>query len=153
MSAPSKLKHVVLDASVLLAFYLPAERYKEQALALLAQATADQVRLVAPTLTHYEVLNVLSRVTRGLKRSQSFPMRDALEILSALRVIPLEERDVKGLEERILKIAQEHQRSAYDASYLALAETLGADFVTGDERFYNALKTQSKHVRFIGNYP
>jgi len=61
--APSR---VVVDASVLLAFYLPAEPYKAQALTLLGDATAGLVRLVAPTLTRYEILNVLSSAIRGV---------------------------------------------------------------------------------------
>lgn len=52
---------IVVDASVLLAFYLPAEPYKTQALTLLRDATVGAVKFVVPTLTRYEVLNVLSR--------------------------------------------------------------------------------------------
>jgi len=51
-----------------------------------------------------------------------------------------------------LKFSQEHHRSAYDAAYLALAEQLNADFLTGDERLYNAMKTRWKRVKFVGNY-
>ncbi len=58
---------VVVDASVLLAFYLPAEPYKGRALRLLADVAAGEVRLAVPTLTRYEVMNVLSRCVRGLK--------------------------------------------------------------------------------------
>ncbi len=143
---------VVLDASVLLAFYLPAEPYKVQALALLGDATAGLVKLVVPTLTRYEVLNVLSSSIRGLKRGQGLSVPDAQEIITAMNTLKLEERDPKGLEKRILELSREHQRSAYDAAYLALAEQLGVDLLTGDERLYNAMKARGTHVKFIGDY-
>lgn len=143
---------VVIDASVLLALYLPAEPYKVQALALLGDATAGLVRLVVPTLTRYEVLNVLASAVRGLKRGQGLSVQDAQEIMRAMNGLKLEERGTKGLEARILELSREHQRSAYDAAYLALAEQLDVDFLTGDERVYNAMKARGKHVKFVGAY-
>nr|BAL59198.1 PilT domain protein [Candidatus Acetothermum autotrophicum] len=152
MSPKAGSKSVVIDASVLLAFYLPAEPYKTQALVLLEEATAGRVKLVVPTLTHYEVLNVLSLATRGLKRGQKISLDEAQEILTAMKALKLEVRDVQSLEKRILEITQRHQCSAYDAAYLALAEQWGADLLTGDERFYNALKAHFKQVKFVGSY-
>ncbi|MCS6903436.1 MAG: type II toxin-antitoxin system VapC family toxin [Candidatus Bipolaricaulota bacterium] len=143
---------VVIDASVLLAFYLPAEPYKAQALALLRDATAGLVKLAVPTLTRYEVLNVLSSAVRGVKGNQRLSADDALEIMAAMSKLALEERDIKGLEGRILRLSQEHHRSAYDAAYLALAEHLGVDFLTGDERLCNAMKARWRRVKFVGDY-
>ena len=60
----------MIGASVLLAFYLPAEPYKAQALALLGDAAAGLVGLVVSTLAYYEVLNALSYAVRGLKSGQ-----------------------------------------------------------------------------------
>jgi predicted nucleic acid-binding protein len=152
MSPKAGSKPVVIDANVLLAFYLPAEPYKTEALALLGEATAGRVQLVVPTLVHYEVLNVLSLATRGLKRGQKISLDEAQEILAAMKALKLEVRDVQGLEKRILEITQRHQCSAYDAAYLALAEQLRTDLLTGDERFHNALKAHFKQVKFVGSY-
>lgn len=143
---------VVIDANVLLAFYLPAEPYKAQALVLLADATAGLVKLVMPTLARYEVLNALSRAVRGLKRGQELSFEDAQEILKAMNALKLEERHVRGLEERILRITQEHQRTAYDGAYLALAEHEGVPLITGDRRLYNAVKGELEWVRWVGDY-
>src|SRR5574337_302597 len=144
MTASSKASAVVVDASVILAFYLPAEPYKVQALALLRQLVSGQVRLVVPTLTRYEVLSVLSISSRGLKKGQKLSLTDAQEILSAIQRLNLEEHSVRDLQVRILQIAHQHQTSAYDAAYLALAEQLNVGLYTGDQRFYNALKKHFK---------
>ncbi len=151
MTSQSKARSVVIDASVLLAFYLPAEPYKAQALEFLGEAVAGRVKLIVPTLTRYEALNVLSRVTRGLKRGQKLSLEDAQEILTAIDGLKLEERTVKGLDKQILKVAHENQCTAYDAAYLALAAKLSADLLTGDERFHNNLGPRFKHIKFLGD--
>lgn len=143
---------LVVDTSVVLAFYLPAESYKTQALALLADYTAGAVKLVTPTLTRYEVLNALSRAVRGLKAGQKMGRDEALAVLSAFGRLKLEEQSVQGLERRILEIAERYQRTGYDAAYLALAEHLGANLITGDERFYNAVKDHFTQVEFVADY-
>lgn len=146
------MKVLVIDTSVVLAFYLPAEPYKSQALTLLADYIVGVVKLVTPTLTYYEVLNVLSRAVRGLKKGQKISRDEAAAILSALAHLKLEEQNIQGLEGRILEITERYQRSGYDAAYLALAEHLGADLTTGDERFYNAVKGDFSLVQFIADY-
>ncbi|MFQ5738938.1 MAG: type II toxin-antitoxin system VapC family toxin [Acidobacteriota bacterium] len=142
----------MIDASVLLAFYLPAERYKTEVLALLEEATAGGLKLVVPTLARYEVLNALSRAIRGLKSGQRISLREAQEILAAMDAIGLEQRDVANLEVDILAITEEYQTSAYDAAYLALAEQLGARLLTGDRRFFNAVRGAYRQVELVGDH-
>lgn len=146
------MKVWVVDASVVLAFYLPAEPYKAQAMALLEEYAAGTVKLAMPTLAYYEVLNALSRAVRGLKAGPKIGPEEALATLTALGHLKLEECGVQGLERRILEITQSHQRSGYDAAYLALAEHLKAGLITGDERFYNAVKDDFPQVQFVANY-
>jgi predicted nucleic acid-binding protein len=45
---------------------------------------------------------------------------------------------------------QFNRPTAYDAQYLAVAERLGCDFWTADERLYNAVNTQLSWVQLVG---
>ncbi|MEN3009747.1 MAG: type II toxin-antitoxin system VapC family toxin [Candidatus Bipolaricaulaceae bacterium] len=151
MAPRGKPKRLVVDASVLLAFYLPAEPYKEQALALLAEATAEQARLLVPTLARYEVLNALSRAVRGLRTGACLSLEEAQEILAALAGLPLEERPLTGLEEEILRLSQALDRTVYDAAYLALARKENVPFVTGDARLYHAVREKFPTIQWLGH--
>jgi predicted nucleic acid-binding protein len=143
---------VVVDTSVVLAFYFPAEPLKPQALALLADAARGRVRLAVPTLTRYELINALSLALRGFRGPQRLSQRQGQAVLAAVTALPLEEHGVTGLEPRMLSLAVAHERSAYDACYVALAERLGVEFVTGDGRLVRALARTFPQVRFLGDY-
>ena len=44
------------------------------------------------------------------------------------------------------------QGAVYDSHYLALAETLGCDLWTADERFYRAVSPVAPNVRWVGEF-
>lgn len=143
---------IVIDASVLLAFYLPAEPYKQRALDLLEEATLGNVRFHVPTLARYEILNVLALAVRRVKPEQALTPNEAQEIMRAIQGLPLTEVSVEGWEGRVLEIAQRYQRSAYDAAYLAIAEAHDAPFVTGDKRLFNAVHEAFPRVIWIEHW-
>ncbi len=151
MTAAKAPVPLVVDASVLLAFYLPVEPHKTHALSLLAQVAAGEIRLVVPSLTRYEILNALSRCVRRLKPGPRLTRDDAEEILAALASLHLEEHDVQGLEGRVLALTEKCNCSAYDAAYLALAEHLKARFVTADSKLCAALGRGFPQVVFLGD--
>jgi len=53
------LKRIVIDASVVLKWYLVDEEYSEKALGLLDQYVSDELDILAPSLLEYEVINGL----------------------------------------------------------------------------------------------
>ena len=152
-ASPAQQPQFVVDASVILAWYLPAEPFKEVALSLLQQAAMNRLVLSVPTLTRFEVINVLALAVRGVKPQQRLSRDEAAEILTAFLQDPLQEHPVTGLEQRMLEIATVHRRSAYDAAYLALAERLHAEFVTADARLHRAVRQRFPMVKLAGATP
>ena len=66
----------------------------------------------------------------------------------------IELREDPNLHARAMQIAgQLRQGAVYDAHYLALADILGCEYWTADERFYRAAAPVSQRVRWIGEFP
>lgn len=76
----------------------------------------------------------------------------AAEILREFVRLHIPTQGLTGLEERAWALALEHERSAYNAAYLALAEHEGMLLITGDRRLYNAVKGRLPWVRWVGDY-
>jgi predicted nucleic acid-binding protein len=146
------VKRIVVDTSIVLAFYLPAEPYKDRAMALLADHAAGSVQLETPALTMYEILNVLSRCVRGLKPAGTLSPDQATAILAAIDELELGVHDISPSRQRVLDLAVTHSRTAYDAAFLALAEALDADFVTGDERLWRGVQGWAGRMTWVGEY-
>ena len=119
---------IVIDCSVSAAWVLPGE-FDAHAERLLARTLDGEIRMVVPSLWHYESLNLLrSAVLR--KRLAEPEAKKALHLLSE---IPMEVVDpVLQGRPAILEAALRHRLSAYDATYLALADSRGIGLVTGD---------------------
>ena len=138
---------VVVDASVVLKWQLDDEEHISQAAALRDDFYAmGTIKAIAPYLLIYEVIN---GIVTAIRRKRLAPDK-ALEVMDNLMELGVE---LKGVEsERILSLALEHNLSAYDAAYLALAESKGCELWTGDKPFYQALKGELPQVNWIGDY-
>jgi predicted nucleic acid-binding protein len=92
--------------------------------------------LVAPTLLYYEVTNAIRRyVVHG----ELLP-EEAAEALEAALELDITIYGDASLHRRALELANHFALPAtYDAHYLALAETLGAEFWTADRRLVKAV--------------
>lgn len=118
---------LVVDASVL-------------AVALLDDGPdGDQLRarlrgedLAAPSLIDLEVVSVW----RGLARGGQLDARRVAFALEDLRALPLQRVDHGALVMRCWELRE--NLTAYDASYVALAEALQATLLTGDRRIAQA---------------
>lgn len=137
---------MIVDASVVLRGFFPDEQGKAQAQALIRGHALGQIELTAPTLLSYEVLNAaLQAARRGrITGEQAQNILNAFDNLGIkMTMAPLQ---------RTLALAQQFNRSAYDAAYLALAEEAGLPFITGDLRLYNATHQHLDWVRWVGDY-
>lgn len=84
--------------------------------------------LAAPSIIDLEVVSVW----RGLARSGQVDTRRAALALDDLRELPLQRVNHTALIQRCWELRE--NMTVYDASYVALAEALGATLLTGDQR-------------------
>lgn len=139
---------VVSDSGILLAIVL-RESNSAKAKALWLQWDENGIQVAAPVLFRYETVAVIRKyVNRGtIKRS------DAEVILDAVLTRPVHYMIDNDLLRRGYELATEFNRpTAYDTQYLAVAERLGCDFWTVDERLYNAVNTKLPWVKWLGDF-
>ena len=139
---------VVVDAS--LAFkWLVREEHTDKALAILRVWQNEYVTPAAPHLLPFEVSNALhKRITRG-----ELSVEGAVDLIEILLTSQIELHQPWNLHGKALEMASRFGRAAaYDAHYLALAESLGCELWTADEKFYRSVRQGMGHVRWIGAY-
>ncbi len=136
---------VCTDANLVLRLALPQEGY-QQARALWQRWRQEGQEIVAPLLLRYEITSVLrNHVYRNL-----ISLEQGRRALSRLLALPISFYTASGLHQLAWELATQLGRpNAYDAHYLALAETLGCEFWTADIRLYNAVKEQLPWVRSV----
>jgi predicted nucleic acid-binding protein len=140
------LKRLVIDASVALKWFLLDEKYGDRALDLLERFVRGELDLAAPSLLVYEVINGLVIAQRKGRIAEE----KVFFSISGFLNLGITFVDVAGLEARVLHFCRVYDRSAYDASYLAVAEQDSLALVTGDERLYNSTKGKAAWVKWIG---
>jgi len=139
----------VIDANVCIKWYLTDEALRDKAEAVLNDFMGGGVEILAPTLLIYELMNglwVASRMRRiefgNIERSVQRVLDLGFDLHDASQFFPT-----------VLRMSQRFGRSAYDASYLALAEREGIQLLTGDRRLYNAVRGRLDWVIWLGSYP
>ena len=139
---------ICVDASLTLKLVL-AEPDSPVARSLWADWEERDMDVVSPSLWAYEVTSVIrNKVHRGKITSDEGERAFAIIHKLGVRLIVLPD-----LHERAWEMAKELNRpAAYDAHYLALAQTLDCEFWTADERLYNAVTDQLPWVRCLGLY-
>ena len=144
---PQEARLVVIDASVVLKWQLDDEEHIQQAIALRNDFYAlGAIKAIAPHLLIYEVINGIITAA-GRKRLAS---DKTVEVMDNLIALGVELREVEP--ERVLELALEHNLSAYDAAYLALAESEACELWTGDRPFYQAIRSEFSRIKWIGDY-
>jgi predicted nucleic acid-binding protein len=137
----------VIDASVALKWQLNDEEYVQQAVALRDDfVKKGDFSLYAPNLWVYEIVNGLVMAMRRGRITET----DAEKSLEYIFALGIKEKRAEPLQ--IYTIAQKYGISAYDAAYLAVADSEGAEFWTGDNELYQAVATELIWVKWIGDY-
>ena len=136
---------MIVDASVVLGAFFPDED-QAQAQALIREHVMGRVELIAPTLLLYEVTNAVVQAQRRGRISDE----QAGNVLTSFEGLGISLRPVSW--QQMLPLALRFDRSAYDAAYLALAETSEQPLITGDRRLYNAVHADLSWVLWLEDY-
>ena len=140
------MDRLVIDASVVIASLLPDEPYRDASLRILKEFLSGNLELFAVPLLRFEIANALWKaISRGRTK-----LSDAQAALREFEAFNLPEREVATHD--ILTTAHTHNRSAYDAAYLALAKSEQALLVTADKHLYNAVKDKSRLVLWVEDF-
>ena len=142
-------RSVVVDASLAVK-WLVEEEDSDTAHVALQSWVVQGITRIAPYLMPFEVANTLHRrVLRG-----ELSLDDSTYMITRLLESGLELHQSPGLHARALQLASRlNQGAAYDSHYLALAESLGCELWTADERFYRATSPGFDIVRWLGDFP
>jgi len=108
---------------------------------------AADVEVVAPPLFAFEGTSVIcSKTYRGL-----VPPEEAELMFKAFHLLGVRLLYPDRLHQRAWELARRFNRpQAYDSHYLALAELLGLELWTADERLYNVVKDALPWVKCLG---
>jgi predicted nucleic acid-binding protein len=140
------VKPVVIDSSVLLANAF-VEAYSAQASSLITMWLEEGYSLHAPSLLYYEIVNVIRKAVHFGRLVET----EGRQVKERLLAIPLTTHANLDLVNRAYDLAQSlNLPRTYDAQYLAVAESLGCEFWTGDERFFNSARSLFPFIRWLG---
>jgi predicted nucleic acid-binding protein len=128
-------KTIVVDASTATKWFVE-ETDSDKASLLKTAHETGRLQLSAPDLLVYEVTNALNYNPKMTTNDLMHGIRRLLEL--DLDLIPPKSE----LAAETARTARKHGVSAYDASYIALADIIGTNCVTADGKLYRKLRAE-----------
>lgn len=128
-------KTIVVDASTATKWFVE-ETDSDKASVLKRAHENGQLQLIAPVLLVYEVANALNYNPKMTANDLVQGMRRLLDL--DLDLIP--PRSEVTIETS--RMARKYGITAYDASYIALADVVGTNCVTADEKLHRKMQGQ-----------
>lgn len=135
----------IVDASVILKWFLKETEDQEEALLFKAHCDAKLIQLAVPHYAYAEIFNIFVR-SLSLDKALAYSSR-VLNYFNKEYAITIEMASLAF--EIINKTGQ--KVSFYDAGYHALAIREGGTFVTADEKYYRKTSGQG-HIMLLKNY-
>ncbi len=139
--------NVVIDASVLIKFFIP-EILWEKAEELNARVAEGDLRLLAPDLIFAEVGNIIWKKHRMKELIRS----EAEEIVEAIVSVPIAVETSKALLPLAVDMGLAYGITVYDAMYVSLAKIHETVLLTADRKLAEIMgKTDfKKYIAWLG---
>lgn len=125
---------LVLDASVVIKWFLPEEKSPEVQ-ELRRAHLSGEIFIMAPALLLFEIVNALVYK----KELTGKVIDEAIKVFFFTN--PQLVEFTQEVTSSTAKIARKHEISVYDASYVALAKVLACQFITADEKLFKKIKS------------
>jgi predicted nucleic acid-binding protein len=104
--------------------------------------------LLTPMLFDYEIAHALRvAVTR-----QRLSEQDAAAALADFAQYAIIRCDFSDISSRTFHLSSQHQRSAYDSTYMALAQAQGVWCFSGDKGLFNTVGQTLSWVKWLGDF-
>jgi len=141
--------NLVIDASVLIKFYVP-EILSDRAERLLAKVGNMDIDLLVPDLIYPEAGNTLWKKQRMKELTRS----EVEEITDAILSLPLKIEASKSLLPLAVELATTYGITVYDALYISLTKVYETTLITADRKLAEGLdKTDLRDsVTWLGSY-
>ena len=141
--------NVVIDASVLIKFYVP-EVLSDKASHLLNAVKDGGLSFLAPDLVFPEAGNILWKK----HRLKELTGPEVNEITDAVILLPVRVESSKALLPLAAGIAITYGITVTDAVYLALARILETRMITADKKLFKKMTEteMDKYVSWLGNF-
>lgn len=141
------MEQLVIDASVVLKWYLDDEEHGKKAMGLLSRYVSNELDIFAPSLLEYEVMNGLI-IAQKRGRIEEEKVRIAI---GGFMDLGIKLRNLSQNYHKVLHYCKTYNCSAYDASYMVIADEEGIAMVTSDGGLYNAVKNL-KWIKWLGDF-
>jgi len=141
------MKNVVVDSGITVKWFIE-EADSDTAQLIYNDYESGILSLLAPSLIHAEYGNVIWKklVFQGVSKEETdFAIQNFQNISFILTPITL-------LFDDAYQIAVRHKRSFYDSLYLALSIRENCEFVTADEKFYNAVRKVFPRIILLSDW-
>lgn len=138
---------IIIDASILAKWFLLDEIDRENALRIEKDYRKGLIFIALPSLAYYEVNNLF----KSAVSSQRISKKDAEDLYEkGFLALDFSVYFSNALLTKTLRKAVTENISAYDASYVALAQNLKIPFYTADEKLLQ--KAKAKYVKHVKHY-
>jgi predicted nucleic acid-binding protein len=138
---------IVVDSSVVIKWFV-IEPLSAEARRILDKYQTGTLALHAPDLINAEIGNIVWKK----HRFQGLAAEDAQQIIGAFRRLTFVLTPTAELLDEAYHLAVAHERTVYDALYIALSVREQCLYVTADEKLVNALSASFPNVLWLADW-